>query len=880
MSWRPPALITTALAVVLALPGVAAADDPPPPQVESRAGTEAPAEVSGLAEPAGAGDPVAAARDHLAGPRYHIDPADLTPLHTVADGRDETVRFAQRHRGLPVLGGQYLVHFRNEGGQRTVTGAGGRYLTELDVATTPAITAGQAGQLARARLIPDRATRETVQAGAGELVVVPTGSGVLAWRVTLRGRDARLGLPLLREAYVDAHTGRALFSVDRLRLADPGEASGTTAHGQSVTLRAHLRDDGAYELRDRSRPMWNGATGEILTYDAKGGDVSGYVVPGIPQGLEPARSDTPAFGPEHTESGAVDAHHHAGLVYSYFRELGRDGLDGRGGTMHSVVDVTDEGEPFANAFWDGTKMVYGGGGPDFHSFAAGLDVVGHEMTHGVIEHSAGLLYLGQSGAINEALADYFGNAIEVDTLGVPMTDPEASLLGERLCKTAAPAACAIRDLGDGRHATRDYIGAGVSLDSGGVHLNSTIFSGALWEIREALGGAKTDRVVYKALTEYMTPLDDFVDGRRAVESAARAARLPARDRLTVARAFDRHGIRPGWERRIPTDSRVLADGLTVAFTPPGLAGDRYVMTGGAADGTGPTYIVTGRTGGGGPVRLSENDDLDDLPATDGRRAVWVSMRTGPQLTFRVLSRPLDRRAPETVLHESPEVINGVAVDGDTVAWAGTDPATGEKEVWVKHGAAAPVVITAEPGVHGFQPSVEDGKVAYVRVWEEGGAGRSTPAVYDVASRTEVVVPEVPGTGGGPSFSGRPVITSRHVVWLTDTDGDGRAGVMRAATDGTGTTALVPDGPDAPRVVWLDAVDTTVTVNVKPGLTPRNRDLPKLFQIPMTGGKLERFSCNRGNQYLPAAGDGRRVIWYDGTAGDTDLVIRDRPARRC
>src|SRR5690606_12827994 len=162
--------------------------------------------------------------------------------------------------------------------------------------------------------------------------------------------------------------------------------------------------------------------------------------------------------------------------------------------------------------------------------------------------------------------------------------------------------------------------------------------------------------------------------RRAVESAARAARLPARDRLTVARAFDRHGLRPGWERRIPTDSRVLADGLTVALTPPGLAGGRHVVPRRPADGPRPTHIGTGRTGGGGPVRLSENDDLDDLPATDGRRAVWVSMRTGPRLMFRVLSRPLDRRAPETVLHESPAVLNGVAVVADTVSCAGTGPA--------------------------------------------------------------------------------------------------------------------------------------------------------------------------------------------------------------
>lgn len=883
MSWRPPA--TAGLAVLLALSGFALPGPPAhaagdPPHIERRAGTDAPAEVSGLDEPARAGDPVTAARQHLADPRYHVNTADLTPLHTVVDGPDETVRFAQRHRGLPVLGGQYLVHFRNEGGKRTVTGAGGRYLTGLNVSTTPTITAAQAGQLARARLAPDRATRETIRIGAGALVVVPEGDGVLAWRVPLAGRDALRNQPFLRDAYVDAHTGRTLFAVDRLRPAVPVEATGTTAHGQTVTLQAHQRDDGAYELRDRSRPMWNGTTGEIVTYDAKGGHVEDYLGGGLPPGTEPARSDTPQFGPEHTESGAVDAHHGAGIVYEYYRGLGRDGLDGRGGTMQSVVNVTFLGEPLANAFWDGTKMIYGAGGPEYHPFSASLDVVGHEMTHGVIEHTAGLLYVNQSGAMNEGLADYFGNAIEVDALGIPMSDPDASLLGERLCRNAAPADCALRDLDDDRHATRDYVGVTVSLDNGGVHLNSTIFSGALWDIREELGGATADRVVYKALTEYMTPLDDFLDGRRAVESAARAAGLSPRDRAVVARAFDRHGIKPGWDRRIPVDSQVVADDLKQAFSPPDLARDRYVVADAADDGTGLPHIVTGRLGGGEPARLSDNGDLNDLPATDGKRGVWVSVELGAELVFRIRSRPLDRRTPETVVHESPESITMVAVEGDTIAWEGVDPATGETEIWVRRGDAAPVNLTAEAGIQGTEPSIKGGRVAYVRLWAEGDAVHSTPAIYNVKDGTSVVVPEVPATGERPSTAIRPVLTSRHVVWLSDAGGDGTMGVLRASLDGTGTTPVVPDTPDSPLMFWLDASETHVTVNVQPGFALVNEDMPKVFQVPITGGALERVSCNRGDQYLFAAGDGRRVIWHDGTAGDTDLVTRDRPARRC
>ncbi|MGW0809646.1 M4 family metallopeptidase [Nonomuraea sp. NPDC002799] len=876
MSWRPITLTIAALCLALSLPGVAAADDPPP-EVEARAGTRAPAEVRGLAEPAPAGDPVVAARAHLADPRYHLDPAaDLVPLGTVVDGADTTVRFAQRHHGLPVFGGQYLVHFTGNGAQREVTGAGGRFHTELSVDPAPEVGAPAAARLARNRLVTDRHVRATIKATTGELVVVPRGPGVLAWHVVLSGADAAGRRPVLLDAYVDAHSGRPLFALDRLRHEGPVRATGTTTHGRHVELGAYQRADGAYELRDRSRPMWNGATGEILTYDAKGGDVFDYVFPGIPAGTELARSAGPAFGPEHTASGAVDAHWGAGEVYAYYRRLGREGLDGAGGTMYSVVNVTYLGEPFGDAFWDGTKMVYGGGGPLYHSLAAGLDIVGHEMTHGVITHSAGLVYQGQSGAINEGLADYFGDAIEADTFGIPMSDPDASLIGEDICKTLPPAECGFRDLDDDRNAAEDYIGLTAASDSGGVHLNSTIFSGALWDVRERLG-AGFDKVVYKALTEYMTPLDDFADGRRAVESAARAAGLSAGDRAVIGRAFERHGIRPGWERRIPVDSRVVIDGLTDASDPPGLAGDRYVVVNSTPDAAGPTTILTGGLRGGGPATLSDNDLWNWLPVTDGGRGLWVTY--GTELgTYQIRSRPLDRSRPSTVVHDSTGYVFAIAVSGGTVAWSGEDPATGEVELWLKRGAAAPVLLTAEAGVHGYTPSISGGRLAYVRVWYDGDVEHSTPVVHDLGTGREVVLPEVPGA---PSISAQTVMTAGHVVWLYDADRDGRTGVMRARADGTGSTPLVPDGPQAPQGFRIDASDTLVTINHFPDdFTISNEAMLKLLQIPITGGPPVRYSCNRGEQSLFAAGEGARVLWLDGTATDTDLVTRERPAYHC
>ncbi|MEV0383526.1 M4 family metallopeptidase [Nonomuraea sp. NPDC050643] len=872
MSWRPITL-ATALCLALSVPGVASAEAPPP-EIEPRAGTRAPAEVYNLSEPARAADPVAAARAHLADPRYHLDPADLTPVQTVVNGQDETVRFAQRYRGLPVFGAHYLVHFRTDGARREVIGAGGRFLTELSVGTDPAVSGESAAKIARTLVLRDREVRREARAQTGELVVVPRGKGVLAWHVVLSGVDRAAKRPLLLDAYVDAHSGRPLFAVDRLRFEGPVQATGRTAHGQTVTLNAYQRGDGAYELRDRSRPMWNGTTGEILTYDAGGADFTNFLNPGIPPGTKLAESPTLAFGPQHTETGAVDAHWGAGKVYEYYRSLGREGLDGRGGTMYSVVNVTADGEPFINAFWDGTKMVYGGGG-DYYSFAASLDVVGHEMTHGVITHSADLVYLGQSGAINEGLADYFGNAIQNDTLGIPMSDPDASLLGEDLCRTGTPAECAGRDLDDARVAADDYIGASIALDNGGVHLNSTIFSGALWDVREVIGGVKTDRLVYKALTEYMTPLDDFTDGRRAVESAARALGMSSRDRLAVTHAFEQHGIKPGWERRIPTDSRVLVDGITDFNASPDVAGGRYVISNSSPDGAAPSRILTGDVAGGRPVTLSEGDRWNYFPATDGRQAAWASFNT-EFTNFQIHARRLDATDPVRLVAQSPEPVNDLAITGEDIVWAALDPANGEDEIWLKRGSAAPIKVTAAAGVNGYQPTMIRGKLAYLRVWQEGGSFHTTPVVYDLATGTEVVFPERPG-----SLSIVPVITDRYVLWLNDANGDALYGILRAAHNGTGTTTLLADGPQAPDPNGFDANDTNATIGLwPPGTGLSNAILPKLFQLPVTGGAPQRYSCNRGDQSFFASGTAGTVVWLDGTAADTDLVTRDTPAGRC
>ena len=107
--------------------------------------------------------------------------------------------------------------------------------------------------------------------------------------------------------------------------------------------------------------------------------------------------------------------------------------------MLSLINVSDpdNGQPLDNAFWNGKAMFYGNGNVSFKPLAGGLDVAGHEMTHGVIENTANLEYKGESGAINESLADIFGS----------MIDPDDWTIGEDVAKLATYPSGALRSLG-------------------------------------------------------------------------------------------------------------------------------------------------------------------------------------------------------------------------------------------------------------------------------------------------------------------------------------------------------------------------------------------------------------------------------------------------
>ncbi|MFE7119316.1 M4 family metallopeptidase [Streptomyces sp. NPDC057654] len=874
--------------------------------------TAAPALVDGIREPADATvGAVDAARGHLAAHRgrYRIaDPVrDLRPVQAVETGGEETVRLQQRYRGVEVLGGQYVVRMEHKGGKRVVTGASGAYFTGLTTGTDPEVDEAPAVERA-----VDAVTDQLRAAGRGGaardeapplsgaargLVVLPRGTGLLTWHVTVRGENPGTGEPVLREVYVDARAGYPVLQYSGIktfaasaapastsrrayRQADDGPAvvgSGVKYDGQAVALQ--LTQDEArqrYVMRDQSR-MGDGSKNPISTWDARDRSVS-EVSGQWPAGIEEFASPTPAFGGEATEAGAVDAHWAAGKVYDYYRQVhGRDSLDGRGGVINSLVGVTDFGRPYNNAFWDGTKMVYGGGDAEYRAFSAGLDVVGHEMTHGVVENSANLVYAGQSGAMNEAIADYFGNAVKTDAYGIPMDSPDAGLLGESLCRTKPPRECATRDLNDGRSAATSFLGVSLTTDNGGVHLNSTIFSGALWDMREDIGRTLADRVVYRALTAYLTPLDGFTEGRDAVLAAARDLKASAKQLKAVERSFNAHGIVPGWELATGVDSDPLLGDVNTDGVRVGAGGGWWAASKSNENGSEPYSVWAGRAdGSGAPQRISPNDGRYHVhPATDGKTVVWFAYN---RRTVDLLARPI-AGGPVKKLWTGRRVGPELQIEGDVVVVESRPRGARSIVEYLRLSDPTPVDVTGDRSVNSGYPSISDGRIAYATSRRSEGTWTYGTEVLDLKTGVRTRM----GQLGTLKDTGPTAINGDHVFWLANEAEENRlTAVRRADLDGGNVVDLSPaGGPGAIEGIDLIATRDAVTAATwTPAPEYRNEALPKLWQFSADGKRKDRVSCNRGEQMWAGMPGGRQVVWTDSTTGHSDVVTRTRPAGSC
>ena len=260
------------------------------------------------------------------------------------------------------------------------------------------------------------------------------------------------------------------------------------------------------------------------------------------------------------DDAAVDeAYDGLGATFALFQQsYGRNSIDGAGLPLDATVHY---GTLYDNAFWNGERMVFGDGdGEIFASFTRSLSVIGHELTHGVTQFTAGLVYRDQSGALNESVSDVFGALVEQHFRGE--TASEASwLIGEGVFtdEVEGSALRSMREPGSaydddvlGKDPQPGHVDDYIETDddNGGVHLNSGIPNRAFYLAAAELGGNAWERagqIWYDTITgPQLTARADFEAFARATVAAA-VARYGARsdEVLAVQLGWDGVGVRHG-----------------------------------------------------------------------------------------------------------------------------------------------------------------------------------------------------------------------------------------------------------------------------------------------------------------------------------------------
>lgn len=253
-----------------------------------------------------------------------------------------------------------------------------------------------------------------------------------------------------------------------------------------------------------------------------------------------------------------EAYDGLGATHALFSDVyGRASVDGAGGVLAATVHY---GREYDNAFWDGERMVCGDGdGEVFERFTKSLTVIGHELTHGVVQYTSRFEYQGQAGALNESVSDVFGVLVEQKLLhqdaaqatwlvGAGLFTSQVS--GTALRSLKAPGTAYDDDvLGrDPQPATMaDYVVT--SADNGGVHINSGIPNHAFHLAAAAMGGYAWERagqIWYDAITEHSLPADCtfpiFAAGTLAAAEKRYGTSSP--EYSAVSEAWEAVGVQP------------------------------------------------------------------------------------------------------------------------------------------------------------------------------------------------------------------------------------------------------------------------------------------------------------------------------------------------
>ncbi len=435
----------------------------------------------------------------------------------------------QYYRGVRVWGGN--ISRQVDG--RTAVSVFGVLYSEIAIDVTPTLTQADAvaaiEQIAGARFGPDRRP---------ELVILPADDGVfrLVWvGEVLTPRD-------LVRFFVDARSGQVVrrYGMLQRQVANAAVGRGTGVLGDDKKVSA-TSFAGAFIASDPLRPP------VLLTYDMRGNTDRAL---DILDGVTPfAASDVASNATNNwTDAAVVDAHAYSAYTYDYYyKRFGRRGLDNNNGRVLNMVHLVKRSDVFTapadilglylNAFYCGEcaggVMVYGEGLPGgvtisgqfVDYFSGALDIVAHELTHGVTNFTSRLEYVNESGALNEAFSDMMGTSVEFffQPIGAGLMKADY-LIGEDIVRGGALEG--VRSMANpALYDQPDHYSKLVRLppddehDNGGVHTNSGIPNHAFYLAIE--GGTEPhvrDSRAGGRIVESRTDRKSVLPGVRAVDA--------------------------------------------------------------------------------------------------------------------------------------------------------------------------------------------------------------------------------------------------------------------------------------------------------------------------------------------------------------------------
>lgn len=318
----------------------------------------------------------------------------------------EHVRYERTYAGLPVIGGDLVVHESSTRSVRTVDWA------RPSRVQVPSTTASVARASAMTRAETATPARGDAARTARRVVFAALHKPVLAWETRVTG-TAKDGTPVDDLVYTNARTGKVL-AVHPQVVTDTG--TGNTLYSGAVSLTTTPGGSG-WNLTD-------GARGGHSTYDANNSTSTSRGT------LFTDADNTWGNGSTSSrQSAAADAAYGAALTWDFYKNsFGRSGIRNDGVAAYSRVHY---GSGYENAFWDDSCfcMTYGDGGSTLKALVS-IDVAGHEMSHGVTSATAGLDYSGDAGGLNEATSDVMGTMVEFSAGNA--NDPGDYYIGEKI----------------------------------------------------------------------------------------------------------------------------------------------------------------------------------------------------------------------------------------------------------------------------------------------------------------------------------------------------------------------------------------------------------------------------------------------------------------